>query len=304
LDDGVDFLNGGNMLIKPDCIPCILRMSITAIRELALNESDEKELYGRILELPSLRGQSWDITSAEIIEFVWGKVSDKTKNADPFYSLKLEQNKRILEIYPFLEKLVIEASDPLYTAVKLAILGNAIDVMLTDSRQRIENSIKEKLEAPISKAMYGEFKKRLAQSRRLLFFGDNAGEIVFDRLLIETIRKTCNPEIAFVVRSFPALNDATLEEARVVGMDKIATLVENGIDGPLPGTILKRCSQEVNELVDRADLVISKGGGNFDTLEEEKGYLKDKITFMLLSKCDPYYKYFGVEIHQPILANF
>jgi damage-control phosphatase, subfamily I len=292
------------MLIKPDCIPCILRMSITAIRKLDLNESDEKELYGRILELPSLRGQSWDITSAEIIELVWVKIADKTKNADPFYSLKLEQNKRIMEVYPFLEKLVEKASDPLYTAVKLAILGNAIDVMLTDSRQRIENSITEKLEAPISKAMYGKFEKRLKQSRRLLIFGDNAGEIVFDRLLIETIRKMYDPEIAFVVRSVPALNDATLDEARVVGIDKIATLVENGIDGPLPGTILKRCSNEVADLVGRADLIISKGGGNFDTLEEEKGYLKDKINFMLLSKCDPYYKYFGVEIHQPVLANF
>ena len=70
MDDGVDFLSGGNMLIKPDCIPCILRMSITAIREPDLDDSDVKELYGRILELPSLRGQSWDITSAEIIELV------------------------------------------------------------------------------------------------------------------------------------------------------------------------------------------------------------------------------------------
>ncbi|HBF42411.1 MAG TPA: hypothetical protein DDW42_02045 [Desulfobacteraceae bacterium] len=292
------------MLIKPDCIPCILRMSITAIRKLALNEYVVKELYSRILEIPSLRGQSWDITSAEIIELVWRKIADTTKTADPLYSLKLEQNKRIMEVYPFLEKLVDEASDPLYTAVKLAILGNAIDVMISDSRQHIENSITEKLKAPISKAMYGEFKKRLKQSSLLLFFGDNAGEIVFDRLLIKTIRKMCDPEIAFVVRSVPTLNDATLDEARVVGIDKIATLVENGIDGPLPGTILKRCSNEVTDLVRRADLIISKGGGNFDTLEEEKRYLKGKITFMLLSKCDPYYKYFGVKIHQPVLANF
>ncbi|MBW1706131.1 MAG: DUF89 family protein [Deltaproteobacteria bacterium] len=279
-------------------------MSISAIRKLPLDEYAVKELYGRILEIPSLRGRSWDITSAEIIELVWGKIADTTKSADPFYSLKLEQNKRITEVYPFLEKLVDEASDPLYTAVKLAILGNAIDVMISDSRQFIENSITEKLEAQISKAMYGEFKKRLKQSKRLLFFGDNAGEIVFDRLLIETIRKMYDPEIAFVVRSVPALNDATLDEARAVGIDKLTTLVENGIYGPLPGTILKRCSNEVNDLVSRADLIISKGGGNFDTLEEEKGYLKDKITFMLLSKCDPYYKYFGVEIDQPVLANF
>ncbi|MCD6297057.1 MAG: DUF89 family protein [Deltaproteobacteria bacterium] len=292
------------MLIKPDCIPCILRMSITAIRKLALNEDAVKELYIRILEIPSFRGQSWDITSAEIIELVWRKIADTTKSADPLYSLKSEQNKRIMEVYPFLKKLVDEASDPLYTAVKLAILGNAIDVMISDSRQYIENSITEKLEAPLSREIFGEFKRRLKQSRFLLIFGDNAGEIVFDRLLIETIRKMYDPEIAFVVRSVPTLNDATLDEARLVGIDKLTMLVENGIDGPLPGTILKRCSNEVTDLVSRADLIISKGGGNFDTLEEEKEYLKDKITFMLLSKCDPYYKYFGVGIHQPILSNF
>ena len=292
------------MLIKPDCIPCILKMSVSAMKKLSLDEDTVKELFGEIFKIPSLRGQSWNITSAEIIELVWGKIADTKKSADPFYSLKLEQNKRIMKVYPFMKKLVDEASDPLYTAVKLAILGNAIDVMISDSRQYIENSITEKLEAPISKAMYGEFKRRLKQSRRLLFFGDNAGEIVFDRLLIETIKKMCDAEIAFVVRSVPTLNDATLNEARAVGIDKIATLVENGIDGPLPGTILKRCSNEVNDLVRHADLIIAKGGGNFDTLEEEKGYLKDKITFMLLSKCDPYYKYFGVEIYQPVLANF
>jgi damage-control phosphatase, subfamily I len=292
------------MLIKPDCIPCILRMSITAIRELALNEYAVKELYSRILEIPSLRGQFWDITSAEIIELVWGQIADTTKRRDPFYSLKLEQNKRIMEIYPFLEKVVDEAPDPLSTAVKLAILGNAIDVMISDSKQGIEDSITEKLKMPISKEMFGEFSKRLKQSRHLLFFGDNSGEIVFDKLLIETIRKMYDPEIAFVVRSVPTLNDATLDEARQVGIDKAATLIENGIDGPLPGTILRRCSTEVTDLVSRADLIISKGGGNFDTLEEEKGSLKEKITFMLLSKCDPYYKYFGVKIQHPVLANF
>jgi len=109
-------------------------MSITAIRKLSLNDYAVRELYTRILEIPSLRGRSWDITSAEIIELVWGKIADTAKSADPFYALKLEQNKRIMEVYPFLERLVDEAPDPLYTAVKLAILGNAIDVMISDSR--------------------------------------------------------------------------------------------------------------------------------------------------------------------------
>ena len=106
-----------------------------------------------------------------------------------------------------------------------------------------------------------------------------------------------------MVRSVPTLNDATLEEAKTVGIDKIAAVVENGIDGPLPGTILSRCSSQVNDLARRSDLVISKGGGNFDTLDEERSRLNKKISFLLLSKCEPYYARFGVKLHYPILAN-
>ena len=100
------------------------------------------------------------------------------------------------------------------------------------------------------------------------------------------------------------MNDATLKEARSVGIDKIVRVIENGIDGPLPGTVLRRCSQEVNDLVRRSDLIVSKGGGNFDTLDEERMKIKKKISFLLLSKCEPYYRHFGVEIYNPILANF
>ena len=107
-----------------------------------------------------------------------------------------------------------------------------------------------------------------------------------------------------MVRSIPTLNDATLEETRAVGMDKIVNVIENGVDGPLPGTILSRCSKEVIEMVDRSDLIISKGGGNFDTLDEEKEQLKKKITFLLLSKCEPYYKHFGVNLYEPIMLNY
>jgi uncharacterized protein with ATP-grasp and redox domains len=111
-------------------------------------------------------------------------------------------------------------------------------------------------------------------------------------------------EIVFVVRSVPTLNDATLVEAKSIGMDKIVKVIENGIDGPLPGTVLSRCSHEVNDFLSRSDLIISKGGGNFDTLDEERKHLQKKISFLLLSKCDPHFKNFGVNLYQPILANF
>ena len=118
-----------------------------------------------------------------------------------------------------------------------------------------------------------------------------------------TIREL-TAEIVFVVRSVPTLNDATLAEARSIGIDKIARVIENGVDGPLPGTLLSRCSNEVRDVVNRSDLIISKGGGNFDTLDEERNHLNKNIAFLLLSKCEPYYKHFGVKLYDPILANY
>ncbi len=292
------------MLIQLDCVPCILKMAITPIRQLPLDQGSVQELYCGILEIPSLRGQFWDITSAEVVELVWKKIVNATKNRDPLCLLKSEQNKRIMEIYPFLKRVVDKARDPLYTAVKLAIFGNAIDVMIDDKRMDFEHLITEQLEMPLSTTMYGEFEKRVKASSLLLIFGDNAGEIVFDKLLIETIKNRHDMEVVFVVRGEPTLNDVTVNEARSVGMGEIATIVENGIDGPCPGTILTRCSEEVNDLVKRADLIISKGGGNFDTLDEEKmAGLKKPISFMLLSKCQPYSEYLNVGVGLPILSN-
>ena len=291
------------MLIKQDCIPCILTMSITSMRLLPLDASRVQELYCKILEIPSLRGQCWDVTSPEVIELVMQLIVSATGNSDPFHDLKAIQNKRIMEIDPFLRQILDEASDPLHTAVKLAILGNTIDLMMGDRPTDIENSIKEKLKTSIQEKAYSNFREDLKRSKSLVYLGDNAGEIVFDKLLIEVIQEKYDMDVVFVVRSVPTLNDATLNEARSVEIDEIATIVENGINGPCPGTVLGRCSEEVKKLVEGSDMIVSKGGGNFDSFGEEKGDIREKTTFMLLSKCHPYCDFFGVELHQPIIAN-
>ena len=258
------------MLIKPDCIPCMLKMTISALKKLPIDENLLKALYAEILEIPAFRGLLYDITSAEVIEDVWKKIVKKIDSSDPFYLEKSNQNKKIMDLYPFFEKMVNEAADPLYLAVKLSILGNSMDLMVADPSLTVERSIADKVKLPLSDENYSKFRKQLQATQHLLIFGDNAGEIVFDKLLIETIKKIYQPEITFVVRSVPTLNDATFEEAKTVGIDKIATVIENGIDGPLPGTVLNRCSSKVNDLVRQSDLIISKGGGNFDTLDKKE----------------------------------
>jgi hypothetical protein len=278
-------------------------MTISSLRKLPLDENSIKALYAEILQIPALSGRVWDITSPEVIEDVWKKIVTKVNSRDPFFEAKLSQNEKIMLLYPFLEKMVNEAADPLKRAVKLSILGNSMDFMVADSSLAVEESIAAKAKLPLSANSYSQFRQQLQTTRHLMIFGDNAGEIVFDRLLIETIKNHHQPEITFVVRSVPTLNDATLREAKAVGIDRIATVIENGIDGPLPGTILSRCSDEVNERVNRSDLIISKGGGNFDTLDEERKHLNKKISFFMLSKCAPHFDNFGVKLYHPILAN-
>jgi uncharacterized protein with ATP-grasp and redox domains len=279
-------------------------MSLSTMRRLQLDKKLIEEVYRDILQIPALQGHYGNTTNEEVVELVFHKIMQEIDSNDPFYEEKVKQNRMILEIYPGLKQSVNAALNPLYEAVKLAIIGNSIDFMITDKSVDTLQLIKERMEYALPEETFKEFIRKLNSTKRLLYIGDNAGEIVFDRLLIETIREGRDVPVFFVVRSVPILNDATLKEAQFVGMDKVATVIENGIDSPLPGTILKRCSREVRELVEGADLIISKGGANFDTLDEERKRLDINITFMFLSKCYPYKQHFGVELSQPIMANF
>ncbi|MGD9075801.1 MAG: ARMT1-like domain-containing protein, partial [Desulfobacteraceae bacterium] len=204
------------------------------MRRLQLDEKIAEGLYQDILQIPALRGDYGNTTNEEVVELVFKKIMEKIDSSDFFYEEKLKQNRMILDIYPGLKQSVNAAPDPLYEAVKLAIIGNSVDFMMTDKSVDTLEMIKERMEYALPEETFKEFVGKLNSTRRLLYIGDNAGEIVFDKLLIETIREGQDVEIFFVVRSVPILNDVTLREAQFVGMDRVATVIENGIDSPLP----------------------------------------------------------------------
>jgi uncharacterized protein with ATP-grasp and redox domains len=176
--------------------------------------------------------------------------------------------------------------------------------MLPQGTENVENTVHDKLKSELEEAAYDDLRHAILNAGQIIYFTDNAGEIVLDKLLVATLRRFCNPDILFVVRNWPTLNDATLAEARQVGLEKTAPVLANGITGPLPGTILRNCSKEIRERVNHADLIISKGGGNFDCLEEELPQINTKVSFLLLSKCEPYNLFFNTDLYQPIIANY
>lgn len=291
------------MFLKPDCIPCILSMSLNYLRKLSIPEEQVRKIYSDILSLRPLRGEMWDMTSPEIIEPIMKKIMAAVGNKDPLAAEKEKQNRKMLSLYPELQRMVKTAEHPLRTAAHLASLGNAIDVMMQGGAADIQKIIKEQVAYPLQKNAFEILEKRIINSNHILYFGDNAGEIVLDRLFIETIKGQHDTEIIFVVRSMPTLNDATLRDSEQIGMVNLVRVIENGIGGPVPGTLLDRCSKDVNGLFQKADLIISKGGGNFDTLDELPKKRKSKISYLLLSKCRPYQEHFGVGLQRPILYH-
>lgn len=275
------------MYIWPDCIPCTLRMSLNIARVAVKDELKIRKFTEEVLKLDYYKGNNWNITSPEIIRDVW-LIMQKTLGVnDPLKKMKEEQNKVVMKIYPYAKKFILKSPDPLLESLKFSISGNSIDIMTGLTKKPSKKIIKTLQSGSIDLKQVEVLKERLARAKRLVYLGDNCGEIVFDKLLMETIRGKYNLEMTFVTRTIPVLNDATKEDALYVGIDKVATVIYNGISEPLPGTMLEKASYELMKCINESDLVISKGGGNYDSLTEEKR-LMGKCTFLLQAKCDPY----------------
>ena len=279
-------------------------MCLGFIRKTGLRDSEVFKVFNKVLRIPAIKGQDWNVTSPDVIEKVMEITYGVLGDRNPLKKEKAALNRSLLDQYEAFETMVKDAPDPLEMAVKMAIMGNAIDIMVSDDLFHLQVDIRERTKEPLPEENFKLFKKQLSETRRLVYFADNAGEIVLDKLLIATLKELYGLEVAFIVRSMPTLNDVTLAEARHVKMDEITRVVENGIEGPFPGTRLPRCSREVQNLFREADLVISKGGGNFDSLDEDKALYKKNISFLLLSKCHLYAQLLHTPLGAPILSNY
>ncbi len=276
------------MLIWPDCIPCILKMALKIARFSMKEERSVKAFMAEIVRLPALRGEEWDITAPEIIQPIWEKMVRITKDEDPLREIKAEQNRKALDLYGAASDRVRKSADPFLEALKLAIAGNSIDVMI-DLHQDLSTGDSQgdfTGEWVLTDEGAEGLRNRLAEARRIVYLTDNCGEIVFDRLFLEILKETYGREVSVVVRNRPILNDATIVEARAVGLSAVAPVIGNGIPGAFAGTRLHLVSSDVRRLLMDADLVVAKGGGNLDSLTEETE-LKGRISFLFHGKCHP-----------------
>ena len=266
------------MELNLDCIPCLQRQALKAIREVTDDHVKQEEILREVID--TLIETDWHKTPPELAHRIHKIVRDRTQNPDPYEKLKKESNDAVLEVYPELKKMVEESPDPVKTAVKLAIAGNIMDFGALDDFN-IHKTIDYVMDKEIDAKNYGLFLNKLDAAGTLLVFADNAGEIVFDKLLLETLTsmKKFN-KISYAVKGGPVLNDATINDAKYAGINKIKNLVflETSNGDPKTGPV--RNSPEVESWINSHDIVISKGQGNYEGLSRFGG-----IFYLLMVKC-------------------
>jgi uncharacterized protein with ATP-grasp and redox domains len=255
-----------------DCIPCFFDQALRAARVATRDERKQKLLMDELGK--RLSQISLESTPPETGRLIYGLVREITGNDDPYRELKRQSTQKALALYPGLKKEVESSVDSLMTAIRIAIAGNVMDFG-ANAEFDIEAALKETLQREFAICDFGAFQQSLDNCKSVLYIGDNAGETVFDRLLIEQMGKPTT----YVVRETPVINDAVAEDAVMAGIDKVATIVSSGTDAP--GTILHLCSDEFIRMLDRAELIIAKGQGNYEGLSTESY----RIFFLLKAKC-------------------
>jgi len=262
-----------------DCIPCFIKTALEMARLVEGNEIMHKEILDEVSRM--IPGFSLGSTPPEMSRMIHKAMEKKIGDIDIYKEIKEKSNAKAMSLYPKLKEKVDFFEDKLLTAVELAIAGNIIDYAAKNTF-KIEEEI-EKLFTHefycLNKTVfeYESFKNDLMRASRVLYLADNAGEIVFDRVLIEEFPE--EKEVIFAVRDKPVINDALIEDAQECGLDKITKIMSSGVDAP--GTVLKYCSKEFLEIYENADLIISKGQGNYEALSQER----KNIYFLFRAKC-------------------
>ena len=273
-----------------DCIPCMMEQALQTGRIATSDESKIKELLDvvgdRIKDIPL------ENTPPETATFIYQKIKEITGVNDPYKKIKEQNIQQVIKLYPYLKDIVTNSNDPLLTAIRLAIAGNVIDYG-ANRNFHLEDEIEKALKQDFAALDYDQFRTDLEKARSVMYLGDNAGESVFDKLLIETMDKP----VTYVVREEPIINDVTMEDAVNSGIGEVAEIISSGIH--TPAIILKLCNENFIKKFNEADLVISKGQGNFEGLSE----VKRPVYFLLKAKCRLIARELNVKMNDNIMMR-
>ena len=267
------------MKIDEACVGCIVNQSFKVAQAINADKQLSLALTSKVEEMS--KTFSYDKTPPEIAADVYETMAKIANKKDLYDEVKEHSTQKALSFVPALQEKLIQSNNKLLTATKIAVAGNVIDLAA-----EVEFDLHEELEnifhIDFAHNDFDKFQVELEKAKTVLIIGDNVGEHIFDCLFIETLKELyLNKEFYYMVRGNPIINDVTIKEAKEANYDKICHLVNSGVN--TPGFTYNRANKIAKELFDNADLIISKGMGNYECMSPVQ---RDNICFLLKVKCN------------------
>ena len=277
--------------LLPECIPCAFSGCLRTLR--AARASKDIEL-ATLKEAARLVAEfDFESSAPALGQAIQRLVRKNTKNDDPYKSAKTFSNETMKNLLPKMRQSVAKSKDPLLAAFLFSALANRIDFGPGGfSAEQLEELFFSGQELEFGKNMYAQLKEELKKASDVVFLLDNAGEIVADSLIIEMLKQN----VTAIVRGLPTINDATMDDIHEAGIEDICRFLHTADD--LPG-IPQDLPQEAEDKLRKADLIISKGQGNFETMQG-RGL---PVYYLLMAKCGPVANCLGVEHNSLVLTT-
>lgn len=286
------------MDINLECIYCTIKKADFLFSQYETSEDKKLEFMKEVFKIISMFEK--EDTSPYLNAQIMRVLNSELNLGDIYLEIKKEYNDLLMSMEDEILNYIYKSEDKLLTALKYAMIGNFIDFGAMDKVDinELKKLIKNASEQIIDSNEYDNFKEELKNAKQIVYIVDNAGEIVFDKIFIKLIKEMYqNLIIDVIVRGKPVHNDATIIDAEEIGLCNMVNVIENGTD--IPGTQLNEINKNTLEVIDNADLIISKGQGNFETLF---GCNKN-IYYIFLCKCDLFTKRFNIERFKGIFVN-
>ena len=285
------------MVINENCKVCQIKRNIDKYPVNATEEEIKEYQY----KVKKIVENSDGLSTPQVAEKMDDLRREIFGNVIDYTEIKQHYNQLMLDYFPYMKSKVDTSENHLKTAIQYAMVGNYIDFGALENVNEVElkDKLDEALNITIDSELLAVFKKDLVNANKLVYFTDNCGEIVTDKLLISILREI-NPDlyISVIVRGKPVLNDATLEDAKYVSMENVAQKVIGNGTG-LPGNVIGAISREAMAEVENADLLISKGQGNYEGLSG----CGLNIYYLFLCKCEMFMRRFGVKQFTGIMTK-
>ena len=285
------------MKVSAECMHCLVKRQAENIKKYP-DEEKKAEYLGKVLGI--IANGAAEEPAPVLLSHIGRLHEAYFGKPFSFEELKKGYNAMMLGKEAEIRQKISGEADPLALALRFAQIGNFIDFGAMDSVDdgKLMEFLEQAETLPLSEEAYRKFTGNLKTAKKLVYITDNCGEIVLDKLLLETIERIApHVECKIIVRGEPVLNDATMEDALQVGIEKCGKVIPNGTN--IAGTYIPWLSVEAKQAMEEADILISKGQGNFESLHG----CRLNIYYIFLCKCQWFMERFGLPQYSGVFIN-